>query len=49
MAVTGYCVKCKETIEIKNPEAVTMKNGKPATSGVCPQCGTRVVKIGKAS
>jgi hypothetical protein len=49
MAVTGYCVKCKETIEIKDPEAVTMKNGKPATSGVCPTCGTKVFKIGKSS
>jgi RNase P subunit RPR2 len=49
MAVTGYCVKCKETIEIKDPQAVTMKNGKPATSGVCPKCGTKVFKIGKAA
>jgi DNA-directed RNA polymerase subunit RPC12/RpoP len=49
MAVTGYCVKCKASIEIKDPEAVTMKNGKPATSGTCPTCGTRVFKIGKAS
>ena len=25
---------------------VTMKNGKPALSGLCPVCGTKVFKIG---
>jgi len=25
-----------------------MKNGKPATSGTCPVCGTKMYKIGKA-
>jgi len=28
--------------------AVTMKNGKPATQGTCPVCGTKMFKIGKA-
>jgi len=27
-------------VEIKNPLPVTLKNGKPAISGVCPNCGT---------
>lgn len=44
----AYCVKCRERREIQNPEAVTMKNGKPATKGVCPDCGTNVFRIGKA-
>ncbi|NLN76153.1 MAG: hypothetical protein GX139_07560 [Armatimonadetes bacterium] len=44
----GYCVKCKEKKEIKDPQAVTMKNGKPATKGTCPTCGTTMFKIGKA-
>jgi hypothetical protein len=26
-----------------------MKNGKPATVGTCPHCGTKIYKIGKAS
>jgi len=26
-----------------------MKNGKPATVGTCPFCGTKIYKIGKAS
>ena len=48
MAVTGYCLKCKQKVEIKNPQQITMKNGKPATTGECPTCGTKIYKIGKA-
>lgn len=44
----AYCVKCRKKVEIQNPEQVTMKNGKPATRGVCPKCGTGVYRIGKA-
>ena len=43
-----YCVKCKAKTEVKNPVSVTMKNGKPAISGVCTVCGTKVFKIGAA-
>jgi hypothetical protein len=25
---------------------ITMKNGKPATEGSCPVCGTKMFKIG---
>ncbi len=44
----GYCVKCKAKREMKDAKAVTMKNGKPATQGKCPSCGTTMFKIGKA-
>ena len=44
----AYCVKCREKREMKDAKAVTMKNGKPATKGVCPHCGTTMFKIGKA-
>ena len=43
----GYCVKCREKREMKDAKEVTMKNGKPATKGVCPVCGTVMFKIGK--
>jgi hypothetical protein len=33
---------------MNNPKPITMKNGKPATEGVCPVCGTKMFKIGKA-
>jgi hypothetical protein len=48
MAVTGYCLKCKKQVEIQGAEQVTMKNGRPATTGSCPVCGTKIYKIGKA-
>ena len=43
----GYCVKCKAKREMKNTKAITMKNKKPATTGTCPTCGTKMFKIGK--
>lgn len=44
----AYCVKCRASREIKNPAQVTLKNGRPATQGTCPQCGTKIFRIGKA-
>jgi hypothetical protein len=41
----GYCVKCKASKEIKDPKQVTMKNGRPAMQGKCPDCGTGIYKI----
>ncbi len=47
---TGYCVKCrKKNVEMQQAEQVTMKNGKPATKGKCPTCGTTMFRIGKAN
>lgn len=43
---SGYCVKCKAPREIRDPKQITMKNGRPATEGRCPVCGTRIFKIG---
>lgn len=44
----AYCMKCPAKKEIKNPRSIVMKNGKPATQGVCPTCGTNVFRTGKA-
>ena len=43
----AYCMKCRAKVEVKNPQPITMKNGKPATQGACPTCGTKVFRIGK--
>lgn len=40
------CMKCKEQREMQDPKQITMKNGRPATEGVCPVCGTRMFRIG---
>ena len=45
----AYCVKCRSKKEMKDAKQITMKNGKPATQGVCPECGTKMFKIGTAA
>ncbi|KPK47087.1 MAG: isoleucyl-tRNA synthetase [Dehalococcoidia bacterium SM23_28_2] len=45
---TAYCLKCRTKREMRNPQRVTLKNGRPATQGVCPNCGTKMYRIGKA-
>ena len=44
----AYCVKCRAKKEMKDPKSITMKNGKPATQGTCPTCGTKMFRIGKS-
>ena len=44
----AYCVKCRAKREMRDAKAITMKNGKPATQGVCPVCGTKMFRIGKS-
>ena len=49
MAAEAYCVKCKTKREMKDATQIQMKNGRPATEGKCPVCGTKMFKIGAAS
>ncbi len=42
----AYCVRDKQKVEIKDPQQVTMKNGKSALKGTCPNCGGSVFRIG---
>ena len=44
----AYCVKCRAKREMKDPKSITMKNGRPATQGTCPTCGTKMFRIGKS-
>ena len=46
MAVTMYCVKCRAKKSVEEYEKVTMKNGKPAAKAACPDCGTKMFRIG---
>ncbi len=48
-APQAYCVKCKAKREMKDATQITMKNGRPATEGKCPECGTKMFKIGASS
>ena len=44
--VEAYCVKCKSKRIMDNPKKITMKNGRPARKGTCPECGAGMFRIG---
>ncbi len=44
----AYCMKCRTKREMKDAKSITMKNGRPATQGTCPVCGTKMFRIGKS-
>ena len=44
----AYCVKCKAKKEIKDPVNVTLKNGRKAVKGKCPDCSTSMFRIVKS-
>ena len=41
----AYCVKCKAKKEMQEAQEVTMKNGRKAMKGKCPDCGTSMFRI----
>jgi hypothetical protein len=45
-AVQARCVKCKASRQIGDPRVVTLKNGKQAIQGVCPVCGSTLIRFG---
>jgi hypothetical protein len=45
--IEGYCVRCRESIEIEEPQAVWTRTGMPATRGGCPLCAGTVFRMGK--
>lgn len=47
MTVQAYCMKCKATREMSNPQAIYNKSGRPGTRGTCPVCGTAMFLMGR--
>ena len=46
--ITAYCVRCRQKQEIAGAQAVFLGDqGRPATQGACPACGTRLVRFGR--
>lgn len=43
----AYCVKCKAKREIKDPVAGFNKRGAAVVTGTCPECGTKMYRIGR--
>ena len=45
-----HCMKCRKKVEtISPPEKITTKNGKPALTGQCKECGCKVYAFVKMS
>jgi hypothetical protein len=44
--VEGYCVKERKKVPIQDAVQTVMKNGKPAIRGICPDCGSKIFRIG---
>ena len=44
--VQAYCVKDRKMVDMKDPQQITLKNGRSAMQGTCPDCGTKVTRIG---
>jgi len=42
---TGYCMREKRRVQIGDPVAVTLSNGRAATAGTCLTCGARIVAL----
>lgn len=41
-----YCLKCKSHREALDPTPIYLSNGRPATQGICPVCGTKMMRMG---
>lgn len=45
--IEAYCVRCRVTVLVENPEPVWTRKGVAATRGFCPNCGGVVFRMGK--
>ena len=44
--MTAYCEQCEAQRQAVDLQQITMRNGRPATRGTCPVCGSHLFKIG---
>jgi hypothetical protein len=45
--IEGYCMSCRESVEMEEAQAVWTRKGQAATRGICPSCGGIVFRMGK--
>lgn len=45
--VEARCMKCREQKTMKDPIQDKMANGRDCVKGVCPDCATKMFRIGK--
>ena len=41
----AYCIKDRRQVEIGGAHAVVLANGRPAIAGLCPSCGSKVMRL----
>jgi len=46
---TAYCLRCKKSVEPKNPTVSVTAKGRKILSGTCPICYTKLSKILKST
>jgi DNA repair exonuclease SbcCD ATPase subunit len=46
LTMTAYCEQCEAQRQTVDLQQITMRNGRPATRGTCPVCGSHLFKIG---
>jgi hypothetical protein len=44
----AYCIKDRQRVAIGGAHVVMLTNGRPAIAGLCPSCGSKVVRLGAA-
>ncbi len=45
--IEAYCVRCRDKVEMEDPQPVWTRKGSPGTRGLCPLCGTVVFRMGR--
>ena len=45
VATDASCTKCRTKREIKDAKALTTANGRHAVQGICPICGTKLMRF----
>lgn len=45
--IEGYCMHCRESVEMEETQGVWTRKGQPATRGICPICGGSVFRMGR--
>lgn len=48
VSLEAYCFKCQAKREMREPIPVVLRNGRPATKGICAVCGTKMFRFGSA-
>jgi len=48
-APMAYCIKDRRQVAIGGAHVIVLTNGRPAITGLCPSCGSKVVRLGARS